>query len=307
MRIRRVLVVYRKSVYQIYVQEHNEHAVKQALRQGDAVALGLRESHKALQQALASVERTMRRLGIEVVCRWRAHVRSPRNFDLVLSLGGDGTLLDTSHRILDGPPLLGVNSDPGRSVGVLCAGTTEDLPRLLEDLMADRLRPKKVTRIRVRVGGEEVLGPTLNDLLFAHACPAGLTRFDMATVPGSGALDLHSGHDGRAFRHFRGSGIWIATATGSTAAMHSAGGRAMPRASRRLQYRVREPYRIATSPPWSLHSGMIAPGQAMVLVSRIRSAVLWSDGVHRALNVGYGQQVVLDHHPHPLLLIRAPQ
>ena len=32
--------------------------------------------------------------------------------DLVLSIGGDGTLLETSHHLSDQIPVLGLNSDP---------------------------------------------------------------------------------------------------------------------------------------------------------------------------------------------------
>lgn len=41
---------------------------------------------------------------------------------LVISLGGDGTYLRTSSMILNpNTPLLGINSDPGRSIGMLCS------------------------------------------------------------------------------------------------------------------------------------------------------------------------------------------
>lgn len=38
------------------------------------------------------------------------------------------------------------------------------------------------------------------------------------------------------------SGIWVATASGSTAAIHSCGGEIRPMHDHRLQWRVREPY-----------------------------------------------------------------
>jgi NAD+ kinase len=301
MRVERVLVVYRKSLYQIYVKEHNESAVKHALRQRDTVALGLKEAHEAHAATLASVESTLRRLRIQVVSRWRAHVRSTRSFDLVISLGGDGTLLDTSHRILDGTPLLGINSDPERSVGALCAGTAGDLPALLDALASRKLRPRSVTRIRIRIDGREVFGPTLDDVLFAHSSPAGLTRFDLAVVPAQRALGAHSGHDGGAFQRARGSGIWVATAIGSTAAIHSAGGRIMPVGARRLQYLVREPY---TGPePLPGARGYVSPGQALVLINRLRRGALWADGAHRRIALTYSQQAILDQHPAPLNLV----
>jgi NAD+ kinase len=304
MRIDRVLLVYSKSLYQIYVKEHHERAVRQALKRKDSIALTLRQSHAAQAEALSSAQRTLRQFGIEATCRWRAHMRSSRRYDLVISLGGDGTLLDTSHRILDGTPLLGINSDPGRSVGALCSGTVTELPALLEALASRRLRPQRVSRLRVRVDGREVLGPTLNDVLFSHSCPAGLTRFDMAIVPAERALSHRSGFRSAAFFHCRGSGIWVSTATGSTAAIHSAGGKIMPTSSRRLQYVIREPYSISEDYPSASVCGMVPRAQALILVSRLRRAEIWADGPYRSQILSYSQHVVLDQHPSDLFLVR---
>jgi NAD+ kinase len=303
MKIERALVVYRKSLYQIYVQEHHDRAVRHALRSHDAGAEGLRHGHETQAAALASIERTLRRSRVEAVCRWRAHMRSTRTFDLVISLGGDGTLLDTSHRILDATPLLGINSDPGRSVGALCAGYVDDLADLLDRLQSGTLRPRAVTRIRIRVDGQEMLGPTLNDVLLAHSCPAGLSRFDLAELPAQRTSTAHSGHDGTAFRAIRGSGIWVSTPIGSTAAIHSAGGQIMPLGSARLQFLIREPYLIPGASTTSALRGYVPPGRALVLVSRIRQGALWADGAHRHVALDYSQQVILDQHPVPLQLV----
>ncbi len=303
MKLQRVLVIYRKSLYQIYVEEHAEHSVKRALRRRDSVALALRQSHDANRAALDATLQVLEQRGVEAVVRWRAHVRSTRAFDLVLSVGGDGTLLDISHRIVDGTPLLGVNSDPERSVGALCAADAATLPRLLDELAAGRLRPRRVTRIRVRVDGEEVLGPTLNDVLVAHACPAGLSRFDLALVPAEQAAASHSGYDGAEFRPCRGSGIWVSTAMGSTAAIHSAGGAVLPPSSRDLQYLIREPYRRPGAPRPGTPRGRVTPEHALVLVSRIRQGMIWSDGAHRRRTLGYSQQLMIDRHPSELTLV----
>jgi NAD+ kinase len=305
MNIKRVLVVSRKSLYQIYVQEHKERSIKQALKNRDAIALALRRSHVSQVASLQRVEQTLRKFKIEAVIRWRSHMRLMQKFDLVISLGGDGTLLDVSRRIFDNTPVLGINSDPTRSVGALCCGTPAILPQLLEGLISGQLRPHKVARLRIRLNGQDILGPTLNDALLAHVCPAGMTRFDMAVVPREEALTAHSGYDGEEFAHFRSSGIWIATATGSTGALHSAGGKVMPLHSRRIQYVIREPYLSATSvkPPLAIQ-GSIKPDQALVIITRMRRGAIWADGAHRCQPLQYSQQIVIDQHQAPLQLIR---
>jgi hypothetical protein len=42
----------------------------------------------------------------------------------------------------------------------------------------------------------------------------------------------------------------------------------------------------------------------VVLVSRVRTAMVWADGPHRRASVRYSQQVVIDEHPQPLYLVR---
>lgn len=306
MRIQRVLIVNRKSLHQLYVIEHKEPAVQQAIRRGDRAALSLKESHQTQQRALEHVHRTLDRLGIESVTRWRGQFRSTRNVDLVLSFGGDGTLLDTSHRVLDETPVMGINSDSKRSVGALSCGTAKDLPRLLELLMSGKLRPQKHNRIRLRVDGEQVLCPALNDVLFAHVSPAGMSRFDLAIFPERKALEACPESKKDAFVHHRSSGLWVATATGATAAIHSAGGQTMPPLSRRLQFLVRDPFVPSGSRRPRHTRGFVGPGKALVLISRVRRGMIWVDGVGNRLAVSYGQQIVLDNHPMPLRLIRCP-
>ena len=52
---------------------------------------------------------------------WPLTSKDTKGKSLVISLGGDGTYLRTASMILnDKVPLLGINSDPKRSSGVLC-------------------------------------------------------------------------------------------------------------------------------------------------------------------------------------------
>lgn len=58
---------------------------------------------------------------LSVSQEWPLTVEDTRGKSLVVSLGGDGTYLRTSSMIDDpNVALLGVNTDPGRSLGILC-------------------------------------------------------------------------------------------------------------------------------------------------------------------------------------------
>ena len=78
----------------------------------------------------------------------------------------------------------------------------------------------------------------------------------------------------------------------------------MPPGSRSLQYVVREPYRRPGSSERPPRRGQVPPGQTLVLISRTRQGMLWADGAHRHLALGYSQQVLIDRHPSDLLLVR---
>ena len=304
-RLGRVLVVFKKSLYQIYVLEHRNASVRRALRRKDPAAQRIARSHRAQQRALDLVKKKLAHRGVDLTLRWRGALRQARGYDLIISVGGDGTLLDTAHRIDNDTPLLGLNSDPDTSVGRLCAATADDLDERLAAITAGRVRPQSLGRIRVRVDGQPVLGPCLNDVLFAHRSPAEMSRFELAgPVSTDEVKGLEPGAPTLEWTYTRNSGLWVCSATGSSAAMRSAAGQAMRPRSLRLQFRVREPYLPPEEARTAPLGGFVAKGQALVLVNRMRSARLWGDGVHRRTRVEYGQVVVLDAHPVPLRLFR---
>lgn len=52
---------------------------------------------------------------------WPLTPEDTKDKSLVISLGGDGTYLRTSSMIDNSNvPILGINTDPGRSLGILC-------------------------------------------------------------------------------------------------------------------------------------------------------------------------------------------
>ena len=98
------------------------------------------------------------------------------------------------------------------------------------------------------------------------------------------------------------SGVWFASAAGSTAAIRSAGGRRLPLRSRRLQYLVREPY-IADGPGLSLGKGLVAPGAHVELTSKTRQGRLYIDGSHRYTTCGLGDVLQVSTAAPPLRVL----
>jgi NAD+ kinase len=223
---------------------------------------------------------------------WRHHLEGivPDDFDLVVTVGGDGTVLHASHAIAR-TPVLAVNSAPDSSVGFFTCTDAAKFGDKLDEVLAGELKPVRLSRMEVRVNGKVVTDRALNDVLFCHDCPASTTRYVLA-CNGLSESQLSSG-------------VWVSTAAGSTAAVKSAGGKTLPMGSRRLQFKVREPIpqgrASAQSMPTVTH-GFVQDGEALTLTSRTDRAGLYVDGPHVVFSVNFGDEVRLSNAHRPLNL-----
>lgn len=268
----------------------------QLARQGDATAQRILSSDAEQQRTINVVQQTLRQHGIAFTAF------SARDFsatekrkinaaDLVITIGGDGTALGTSHYITEGA-MLGVNSAPGDSVGHFCHTHRGNFAERLADLLAGRWQPTKLTRLQVTLDDKPLPELALNDVLVAHDCPAATTRY---------LLELNDVSEEQ-----RSSGIWIATAAGSTAGIKSAGGTRMPLGSQRLQYFVRELYREPQR-SYALTRGFLSPQDALVVASKMQKAHLYIDGARTAYDFPFGTRARLQRAAHPLRLLIAPR
>jgi NAD+ kinase len=207
----------------------------------------------------------------------------------VISVGGDGTLLAASHWVTGGS-LLGVNSAPRSSVGYLTLARRASLPRILGRIASGTLLPHPVTRLEVALEGK-ILPPALNDVLIAHEQPAATSRYRLRL--------------GRRAEEHRSSGLWVATAAGSTAGIRSAGGQAMPLDARRLQFRARELYR-ARGHGANLEAGFVEPDEKLVVESAMAAGWLFIDGARMAVRFPFGAQAIFRIAEQPLRLFADP-
>jgi NAD+ kinase len=211
--------------------------------------------------------------------------------DLIVSVGGDGTVLNTSHAVTSGV-MLGVNSAPGDSVGHFCSVTAESFSTRLSGFLCGQWKPTKLTRLAVTLDGKRLPELALNDVLIAHDCPAATTRYLI--------------NDGVIEEEHRSSGIWIATAAGSTAGIRSAGGRKMPRGSMRIQYLVRELYREVHGGvlrDYQLTHGFFKPDQTLTVASKMPEGWLYVDGARTAYRFPFGARAVFQAAAEPLHLL----
>jgi NAD+ kinase len=135
-----------------------------------------------------------------------------READLLIAIGGDGTLLRAAHLAAGRPiPLLGINYGRlGFLTDVSPSSMCEDVDRILEGNYIEDRRALLEARVS-RDGVEDLHGLALNDVVLQKA---GQGRI----------LDFETFIDGRFVNAHRGDGLIVATATGSTAYALSCGG-----------------------------------------------------------------------------------
>jgi NAD+ kinase len=258
-------------------------------REGESSADDLRLAYAQHRSSLRSVRSALDDRGIEVVDHALGRPMPKGRFDLIVCVGGDGTLLEASHIVRDKTPVLGVNSAPTFSVGFLTGCRAPTFGDMIDGLRAGKTAPLMVHRMAVLIGRRPIAEPVLNDVLFCHESPAQTSRYRLITP--------------QAEESQRSSGIWVSTAAGSTAALRSAGGEALPLDDDRLAFAVREPY----APPGStvhLTRGTIARDTALRVVCELSEAHLYIDGAHKTYSVKFGQVVTFKRHARPLHLVR---
>ncbi|MBV8881143.1 MAG: NAD(+)/NADH kinase [Planctomycetaceae bacterium] len=273
----KILIVYKKS----FIESHGSD--RKGLAQLDAADRDrLLKADLENRRALGDLTAHLARLGISSDAVSRGTLAAKRHYDLVISLGGDGTFF-AAARYLKDTPLLGINSDPANSLGLWTCADRSNFREPLDRALAGKLRACRIRRMSVAINGKPVRELAFNDVLIAHRNPAAMTRYRLSV--GSNAEQQRS------------SGLWISTAAGSTAGIRSAGGRRMPITSKRLQYLVREPY------TWPQRRYRLSRGFAAELGLQTLTVGLglWIDGSRIRYDLGLGDRVEL--RPSPALQV----
>ena len=285
---KRVLVVYKKSTYQVLMRARKHQTLMQLVEAGDADALRVIQAHKDHVDTLQFAQDLCKRLAIKASFRYRCDAQSAEGCDLVMSLGGDDTLLWASHFVGSQVPVLAVNSAPGASVGYFCVADRHSLESQLQAALAGRLPELKLNRMQIMRDGEVMTQRVLNDVLFCHRVPAATSHY---------MID-----NGHVEEKQTSSGIWIGPAAGSTAALRSAGGQVLPLDSQALQFVVREPYQ-PHGHSYTLVRRLIEAGGMVRIRSLMDAGQLFIDGSHRVAQVDIGSELVMRSSKEPLTIL----
>jgi NAD+ kinase len=283
----RVLVIYKKSTYQVMVGERKNPRARALLERKDRSVERMLASHEDHVHTIAETRALLERLGVDATFRYRATESRTEHFDLVISLGGDGTLLTASH-LVGAQPVLGINTAPRDSIGYFCGGTKDNLEEVLVAAVEGSLSGVELARVQIALDGEVLSRRVLNDVLFCHEIPAATARYLIRLD------DTEEEH--------RSSGLWVGPAAGSTAAQRSAGGRVLPPTSCQIQFVVREPY-MPNGTRYRLTKGLFQNGQQLVVTSKIHGGRIYVDGPHLKRKVALGGEISVKRSPESLTVL----
>jgi NAD+ kinase len=221
----------------------------------------------------------------------RAASDAAAGMDLVMVLGGDGTLLRAAE--LAGPtgtPILGVNL--GR-VGFLAEAEHADLDETVERVLAGNYDVDERMTVGVvvtRDGVEVTRDWALNEVTVEKGSPERM-------------LDVVVAVDGRPLSRWGCDGVIVATPTGSTAYAFSAGGPIIYPDVDALEVVPNSAHALFARP-------IVLPPTATVTVDvlegREGAGVMWCDG-RRSLPLGAGSRVEMTCGPHRVRLARLHQ
>ncbi len=188
---------------------------------------------------------------------------SLKDYDLIVSVGGDGTFLRASHFAYS-RPVLGINSNTETSEGVLCSATKHNLEEKLVRIAAGKFTVKKFTRVRVSFLNTGSNYDALNEIYIGSATPYHTSRY---------ILKLNKIKERQ-----KSSGVIVATGAGSTAWYGSIAKENFNPKAKELRFAVREPYEGKLLKP-TLVKGKLNMKQKLYLKLKMSRGVVALDSI----------------------------
>ena len=212
--------------------------------------------HKLNSERIASdVRDFLRQHGIESEM-YRYPSVLLEEFDAIITVGGDGTVLKSIHHLKSPPPVFSINT--GR-IGILTHATPENYREPLLKALSGKTEIEKIMRISGKIKNTEI--HALNEIVILSASPARLIELEIYV-------------DDVMLDSMRADGIIISTPTGSTAYALSAGGAIIDPDLQSIALIPVSPFRVG-SKPW-----IFSPERVIeVRIKGERAAVAVADGI----------------------------
>jgi len=208
-------------------------------------------------------------------------------YALVISAGGDGTLLQTARYVGD-ISLLGVNTDarPGGSIGFLCATTAQDFSTFYDQYLNGLVDTISLGRLQAtwKRGNETQSYFAINDVKIENITGSS-TRYSMMI-------------NNEEERHMSSFSL-VCSALGYTGEMIQIGGEPMELQSKEMQFKVIGSDAREISYGWC----MIPAGTPITFRSRMNEGKLLIDGRVHVVDFNYGDLLTVEMDEHPLYLV----
>jgi NAD kinase len=268
-----VLVVYKKSLYDIYKQSRDEN-VQEYLKSNNLRIQRMIEGHDTHNKNMGVLQKVLEELGVSHDFAYRADLDKFSDINerqMIIAAGGDGTVLEVA-RHLTGSKILGYVTDTLYSTGFFSWTNSVNIMNVLANIDSEPITSQK--RFKVVKNGN-TLSTMLNDVCFDDKNPATRSLWEVQDLGFVG-----------------GSGILIASAVGSTAWIYQEGGEIMDITDERLQYKVRA-------------NRTLAPGynHKIKVTSHTREGVISIDGAHNRFTCSLGDILEVVPNDNPIKII----
>lgn len=202
--------------------------------------------------------------------------------DLLISIGGDGTILHAIQHMNDPIPLLGVNMG---AVGFLSSVMPENMFKVIDEILENGFDVEERLRLSVSVNDMELPNAT-NEVVVVTARPAKILEFEVYV-------------NGKLLEEVRADGVVVATPTGSTAYAMSAGGPIIDPQVEASVIVPLAPFKLSAR-PW-----VIPADQHVELVLKLpgKRAVAVVDGQH-SYEVDSGDHICINRAEQPAKFVR---
>lgn len=286
--LKKVLLLYKKSAYSIYFLERKIALAKNKNADIREEMRRFQKAHEEHNATLVLAEHVLRRHKIPYTKCARGQKIDYRRYAVIITVGGDGTVLEAAKNIKN-HLLIGINSAPSFSVGKLCAAGAGNLEDIIRRFAAGNLQIVSWPRLRLKLSKDVHAVDCLNDVLICHRNPAAMSRYRLKI----GAIEEEQ----------RSSGLWVATAAGSSGAIRSAGGKLFPPQEKKIQYMPRELY-DGFKKCYRLKGGVLQPYQTLAVTSLMRQGMIFADGTHHQLEFSLNAVLKISLSPYPLRTIK---
>ncbi|MFF8973084.1 hypothetical protein [Streptomyces sp. NPDC014995] len=288
----RAVLVHRTSEYEELVARHGTHGqaaffLASRGRDIEEVAERHRRTRRALAEVTAAIPLTWRQTRVERADLDR-FLFAPE--DVVVVVGQDGLVANVA-KYLQGQPVVGIDTDPGRNPGVLVRHRPRDAAVLLPSVLAAGTGVDELTMVEAVADDTQRL-VALNEI-YLGAAGHQTARYRLGLEDDGGVVEAQAS-----------SGVLVGTGTGATGWIRSVwqerggsggggtGGLRLPGPSeRRLLWFVREAW-PSPATGTSLVAGELAAGGRLALTVESERLIAFGDGIESdAVELTWGQTV----------------